>query len=227
MPPPFPDRKSAGCSLGTAVRDALLRRHLEPRHAVVLALTRGGVPVGVEVAKALQCLWEPLVVRKVGAPHQSEVAVGAVADADPPVTELDLGTMALCGVDANWVRAQAELELPEMRRRRQLFVGTRPAPSLAGKVAVVVDDGLATGTTMRAAIRAVRTRQPAQIVVAVPVAPLRVIEGLRARVDGVVCLRTPEIFEAVGLHYLRFPQVEDEEVCAALKTAPADSEVLS
>lgn len=209
------------------MREALKRRHLEPHDAVVLALTRGGVPVGVEVAKALQCPWEPLVVRKVGAPHQSELAVGAVADADPPVTELDMGTMALCGVDASWVRSQAELELHEIRRRRQLFMGTRPVCSLAGKTAVVVDDGLATGTTMRAAIHAVRTRQPAQVVVAVPVAPHSVIEGLRTLVDGVVCLRTPELFEAVGLHYVRFPQVQDEEVCAALKIATAPSEALS
>jgi putative phosphoribosyl transferase len=96
-----------------------------------------------------------------------------------------------------------------------------------GKTAVVVDDGLATGTTMRAAIQAIRTRNPAQVVVAVPVAPLSVIEGLRTRVDGVVCLRTPELFEAVGLHYVRFPQVEDEEVCAALKTPSSVSEAMS
>ncbi len=209
------------------MREALLRRHLEPHAAVVLALTRGGVPVGVEVAKALQCPWEPLVVRKVGAPHQRELAVGAVADADPPVTELDLSTMALCGVDANWVRSRAQLELHEIRRRRQLFLGMRPIGSLAGKTAVVVDDGLATGTTMRAAIHAVRKRQPAQVVVAVPVAPPTAIEGLRTLVDGVVCLRTPELFEAVGLHYVHFPQVEDEEVCAALKTTFACSEALT
>jgi putative phosphoribosyl transferase len=135
--------------------------------------------------------------------------------------------MALCGVDANWVRSRAELEWPEVRRRRQLFMGTRPAGSLMGKTAVVVDDGLATGTTMRAAIQAIRTRNPAQVVVAVPVAPLSVIEGLRTRVDGVVCLRTPELFEAVGLHYVRFPQVEDEEVCAALKTPSSVSEAMS
>jgi len=215
---PFSDREAAGRLLGEAVVQALRQQRLEKQPTVVLALTRGGVPVGVQVARALGCSWEPLVVRKVAAPLQSELAVGAVADGDPPVTVMDRQTMTMCGVDEAWVQAHAQEQIPELLRRRKLFFGDRPRLSLRGQTAVVVDDGIATGATVRAAVQVVRARQAARVVVATPVAPAGVVSVLRAMVDGVVCLRTPENFAAVGWHYVRFPQVQDDEVCAAFKT---------
>lgn len=209
------DRAEAGRALG----QELLRSNLVSGPAVVQALTRGGVPVGVEVAHALKCPWEPLIVRKVGAPHQPELAVGAVADAAPPVVEFDSQTMTLCGVDRAWVQTRAQVELQEINRRRRLYQGhlrSSPLRTLVGQTAVLVDDGLATGTTMRAALRAVRARQAARVVVAIPIAPSSVLADLKPWVDGLVCLQSPDDFQAVGSYYQHFPQVEDEAVCAAL-----------
>lgn len=186
---------------------------------VVYALPRGGVPVAAEVARALQAPLDLLLVRKVGAPGQPELAVGAVAEGDPPEVVLDEQSMAWTGTREPWVREQARIEYAEVLRRRQAYLAGRVAPPVRGAVAVVVDDGAATGTTVRAAVQALRQRAPARIVLALPVAPAEVIEQLRPLVDEVVCLAEPVPFRAVGLHYGDFHQVSDEEVVRALRAA--------
>jgi putative phosphoribosyl transferase len=186
---------------------------------VVYGLPRGGVPVAAEVARALRAPLDLLIVRKVGAPGQPELAVGAVAEGEPPEVVLDEQSMAWTGTREKWVREQARIEYAEVLRRRQTYLAGRVAPSVQGATAVVVDDGVATGTTVRAAVQALRRRGPARIVLALPVAPAEVIEQLRPLVDEVVCLAEPVPFRAVGLHYGDFHQVSDEEVVRVLQEA--------
>ena len=186
---------------------------------VVYGLPRGGVPVAAEVARALQAPLDLLIVRKVGAPGQPELAVGAVAEGNPPVVVFDEQSMAWAGTSEAWVREQARIAYAEVLRRHQTYLAGRVAPSVQGATAVVVDDGVATGTTVRAAVQALRQRAPARIVLALPVAPAEVIEQLRPLVDEVVCLAEPVPFRAVGLHYGDFHQVSDEEVVCALQEA--------
>jgi putative phosphoribosyl transferase len=189
---------------------------------VVYGLPRGGVPVAAEVARVLKAPLDLLIVRKVGAPGQPELAVGAVAEGVPPEVVLDEQSMAWTGTREPWVREHARIEYAEVLRRRQAYLAGRVAPPVAGAVAVVVDDGAATGTTVRAAVQALRRRAPARIVLALPVAPAEVIEQLRPLVDEVVCLDAPVPFRAVGLHYGDFHQVSDEEVVRALREAAPD-----
>ena len=184
---------------------------------VVYGLPRGGVPVAAEVALALHAPLDLLIVRKVGAPGQPELAVGAVAEGDPPEVVLDPQSMAWAGTTEIWVREQARIAYAEVLRRRQAYLAGRMAPPVQGATAVVVDDGAATGTTVRAAVQALRRRAPARIVLALPVAPTDVLEMLRPLVDEVVCLAEPVPFRAVGLHYGDFHQVSDEEVVRALQ----------
>lgn len=186
---------------------------------VVYGLPRGGVPVAAEVARALQAPLDLLIVRKVGAPGQPELAVGAVAEGDPPEVVLDPQSMAWAGTTEKWVREQARIAYAEVLRRRQVYLAGRQAWPVQGATAVVVDDGAATGTTVRAAVQALRRRAPGRIVLALPVAPGDVLELLRPLVDEVVCLAEPVPFRAVGLHYGDFHQVSDEEVVRALQEA--------
>lgn len=201
---------------------ALARRLLTmpfPPPVVVLALPRGGVPVAAEVARLLHAPLDLLLVRKIGAPWQPELAVAAVVDGDPPDIVVDETTSRLCGVERDYIERQAEQELQEIRRRRQVYLAGRAPVPVAGATVIVVDDGVATGTTMRAAVRALRRRQPARLVLALPVAPADTLAELRAEADEVVCLVQPEPFHAVGLHYTDFHQVGDDEVLAALRAA--------
>ena len=213
----YANRLEAGRELGAELRKRLAR-HAAP-HIVVYALPRGGVPVAAEVARALQAPLDLLLVRKVGAPGQPELAVGAVAEGEPPEVVLDDESMAWCGVTEKWVREQARLEYAEVLRRRQVYLAGRIAPPVKGATAVIVDDGVATGTTVRAAVGALRRREPARIVLALPVAPAEVVAQLRPLVDEVVCLAEPVPFRAVGLHYGDFHQVSDEEVVRTLQEA--------
>jgi putative phosphoribosyl transferase len=190
---------------------------------VVYGLPRGGVPVAAEVARALHAPLDLLIVRKVGAPGQPELAVGAVADGVPPEVVLDEQSMAWTGTSEKWVREQARIEHREVLRRRQAYLAGRVSPPVQGMTAVVVDDGAATGTTVRAAVQALRRRGPARIVLALPVAPGDVLAQLRPLVDDVVCLAEPVPFRAVGLHYGDFHQVSDEEVVRALQEVSAQS----
>ena len=211
---PFTDRAQAGRLLGE--RLSQLRFSAPP---VVLALPRGGVPVGAEVARALQAPLDLLLVRKIGTPWQPELALAAVVEGDPPQIVVDEEVQRNVRSDAGYIERQAQIELREIARRRQVYLRGRAPVPLAGRSVVVVDDGIATGTTMRAALKALGRRGAAQRVLAVPVAPQDTLERLRAEVDEVVCLATPLPFRAVGAHYLQFPQLEDAEVIAALDAA--------
>jgi putative phosphoribosyl transferase len=190
-----------------------------PAPIVVLALPRGGVPIGAEVARVLKAPLDLLLVRKIGAPWQRELAVAAVVDGQPPDIVLDDETMAMTGVDRAYVEAEAKSELREIERRRGAYLRGRAPVAVDGATVVVVDDGIATGTTMRAALKALRRRKPARLVLAVPVAPSDTLALLRAEVDDIVCLAQPYPFHAIGLHYVDFHQVGDDEVLAALDAA--------
>jgi putative phosphoribosyl transferase len=202
----FADRAEAGRMLAQRVARLGL---VDP---VVLALPRGGVPVATEVARALRAPLDLLMVRKIGAPGQRELAVAAVVDGDHPEVVVDEETLRLSGADMSYVQAEAQQELREIERRRALYLRGRAAVPLAAKSVVLVDDGIATGTTVRAALKALQRARPARLVLAVPVAPADTIEALRGEVDELVCLSQPEFFHAVGAHYRDFRQIEDDEV---------------
>ncbi len=210
----FVDRSAAGRVLGERLRALHLRAPL-----VVLALPRGGVPVGAAVAQALQAPLDLLLVRKIGAPWQRELALAAVVEGDPPDIVIDEEVQRGMGAHTEYIQAQAQQQLREIARQRQAYLSGRSAAVVEGSTVVVVDDGIATGTTMRAALKALRRRRPAALVLAVPVAPRDTLEQLRAEVDQVVCLDTPFPFFAVGEHYQHFHQVEDDEVIDALDAA--------
>jgi putative phosphoribosyl transferase len=202
----FSDRIEAGRLLGQRLAT------LELIDPVVLALPRGGVPVAVEVSRALRAPLDLLLVRKIGAPHQRELAVAAVVDGDRPEVVVDEETLRLSGADQAYVDAQAARELKEIERRRALYLRGRGPIPLAGKSVVLVDDGIATGTTVRAALKALQRARTARLVLAVPVAPADTVALLHNEVDELVCLAQPAFFHAVGAHYVDFRQVEDQEV---------------
>jgi len=205
---PFRDRADAGRRLGEALRG----RHL--RQPVVFALPRGGVPVAAEACVALGVPLDLVIARKIGLPVQPELAMGAVAEGGEPVRNEDV--IALAGVtDAEFADVCAR-ERREIERRRRRYLGDRAPLEVAGRTAIVIDDGIATGATMRAALLAVRARRPRQVVLAVPVAPTSTLEALRADADDVVCLEDHEPFDAIGVFYRDFTQVTDEEVVALL-----------
>lgn len=209
----FHDRVEAGRELGRALSGLGLH---DP---VVLALPRGGVPVGAEVAAALHAPLDLLLVRKIGAPWQPELAVAAIVDGSNPDVVVDEETLRLEGLSRSYVDAEAARQLQEIERRRKVYLGGRSPIELAGHTAVLVDDGIATGTTVRAALRALRRRRPAALVLAVPVAPPETVEALRAEVDRLICLATPQPFHAIGLYYADFHQLEDAEVIDILAQA--------
>jgi putative phosphoribosyl transferase len=207
----FADRAEAG----QALAERLAKMNFA-QPAVVLALPRGGVPIGAAVAKRLGAPLDLLLVRKIGAPWQPELAVAAIVDGDQPEIVVDEEVQRSYGVDREYIDAQAKRELRELERRRRTYLQGRAPVPVEGRTAIVVDDGIATGTTMRAALRALRRRKPAHLVLAVPVAPHDTIEMLSAEVDEIVCLAEPFPFHAIGLHYDDFHQVSDDEVLAAL-----------
>jgi putative phosphoribosyl transferase len=186
---------------------------------VVLALPRGGVPVGLEVARALHAPLDLLLVRKIGVPWQPELAVGAVMDGGAPVIVVEPHVLAETGIDRQYIEDRAQQELKEIERRRALYLAHRAPEPVTGRTAIVVDDGIATGTTMRAALRGLRQRRPARLVLAVPVAPPETIDALRAEVDDVVCLMQPEFFGAIGCFYIDFHQLTDDEVVTLMRQA--------
>jgi putative phosphoribosyl transferase len=206
----FMDRADAGRQLAQALMPLGLQ---DP---VVLALPRGGVPVAAEVARRLRAPMDLLLVRKIGATMQPELAVGAVADADEPVIEIDDETMGATGDTPERIRREAAAQLVEIQRRRALYLQGRALLDVQRRPVVLVDDGIATGTTVRAAIRALRRRGPARVVLAVPVAPASEVERLRAEVDDLVCLQSPSRFGAVGQYYADFSQTTDDEVRALM-----------
>lgn len=210
----FRDRRQAGRKLAEQLRIRQEKGTLP--HPVVLALPRGGVTVAQEVARALEAPLDVLVVRKIGAPFQEELGVGAIAGDDEPL--FNEGVLDQLGLSRAALAETIERERAELHRREQLYRQGRPAPDLRGRTVIVVDDGLATGATARAAVRAVRRQAPERVVLAVPVCSPEASDLLRAEADEVVCLYRPASFMAVGLWYEHFDQVSDEEVLAALHT---------
>jgi len=209
----FHDRSDAGRQLA----DALSR--YRSKNCLVLALPRGGVPVAREVAKALRAPLELILVRKIGAPHHPELAIGAIVDGSKPVVVRNDDIIRELGVREDAFQAIASRELAEIERRRNYYLMGRTPVSPAGRTAIVIDDGIATGATVRAALKATRERGPSQLVLAVPVASSEAIESLKHEADDVVCLATPEPFGAVGRFYDDFGQLTDQEVRSALKEA--------
>jgi predicted phosphoribosyltransferase len=184
----------------------------------VLGLPRGGVPVAYEVARRLGAPLDVFVVRKLGVPGHEELAFGAIAPGGVRVLAEDL--LARLDMPSEWIEAIDAKERRELERRERVYRGERPPPALAGRVVVLVDDGLATGATMLAAVRAVREQRPARVVVAVPVADPDVCERLGSVADEVVCVSTPRPMMAVGAWYEDFSQISDEEVRELLARPP-------
>jgi putative phosphoribosyl transferase len=206
----FKDRSDAGRQLAEALKD------YGPLRPIVLALPRGGVPIGFEVARALYAPLDVLVVRKVGAPFDPEFGIGAIA---PGVQLLDQESLLALGLTPQDLKSVMEQEQKELNRRNETYRGEKPLPKIAGRTVILVDDGLATGITIRAAIQSVRQLKPAKLILAVPVGPADTVQNLRDEVDVLICLETPRKFFAVGLQYLSFPQVSDEEVLSLLNLA--------
>lgn len=209
----FHDRQEAGEKLGMELSKLQLHR------PVVLALPRGGVPVAVEVAKALNAPLDVLIVCKVGAPGNSELAVAAIVDGEPGDVVVNREIVEAYSLDDDELRVLIAVERPELERRRLVYRGMRPPLSIAGKTAIIVDDGAATGTTMKVAIRALKRRSPREIIVAVPVSPKETVAELAGEAVRVVCLSQPGRFQALSYHYLRFPQLSDSDVVAAMDEA--------
>jgi putative phosphoribosyl transferase len=207
---PFANRTEAGRQLAQA-----LARYKGER-AVVLALPRGGVPVAAEVATALNAPLDLILVRKIGVPMQPELAMGAVVDGASPLVVRNEEVIALAGVDEADFKAVCDAELAEIERRRQLYLGGRPPIDVAGKVAIVIDDGIATGATTRAALRATRARKPKKLILAVPVAPTESLATMQEEADEVVCLEDYESFGAIGYFYSDFRQTSDQQVIDTL-----------
>ncbi len=202
----FRDRVEAGQLLGRE----LVRKFGKRDDVIVLALPRGGVPVGFEVAQALDAPFDVFIVRKLGVPGHEELAMGAIASGGVRVLNRDV--LEYIPLPQKTIDAVAAREQQELERRERSYRGSRPPLDVKGKNVIVVDDGLATGSTMRAAVAALRKMEPRSILVAVPVAAAQTCEEFRQEGIDILCLRTPEPFQAVGLWYDDFSQTSDEEV---------------
>jgi putative phosphoribosyl transferase len=214
----FRDRFEAGRRLAVALSPYAGRPNL-----LVLALPRGGVPVGYEVARALNAPLDVMLVRKLGVPGHEELAMGAIASGGIRILSDDV--IAAFGIPQRVIATVAANEEEELERRERAYRDHRPSPEVRGRAVILVDDGLATGSTMRAAAAALRTQHPERLVVAVPVAPLETCLSLRSEVDDVVCALAPEPFFAVGNWYDDFSQIGDDEVRELLRAAEASVEV--
>ncbi|HEY7459422.1 MAG TPA: phosphoribosyltransferase family protein [Xanthobacteraceae bacterium] len=214
---PFRDRTDAGRKLAAALAK------YKSEKPIVFALPRGGVPVAAEVAAVLGAPLDLILVRKVGVPYQPELAMGAIVDGGAPIIVRNEDVIRIAGIAEADFRAICDRELAEIDRRRKLYLGDRPHPEVAGRVVIVIDDGIATGATTRAALRATRARNPKKLVLAVPVAPTSSLQELRSEADEVVCLEDYEPFGAIGFFYGDFRQVADEEVTATLARFPGEA----
>jgi len=212
---PFKDRSDAGGKLAEALAA------YKDQQPVILALPRGGVPVAAEVAAVLDAPLDLVLVRKIGVPLQPELAMGAVVDGGSPLVVRNEDVMTLAGVSESDFKSVCDSELAEIERRRLRYLGNRPRVDVAGRVTIVIDDGIATGATTRAALRATRTREPKRLILAVPVAPTDTLAAMREEADDVVCLEDYEFFGAIGLYYSDFRQISDQEVSDALARFPA------
>jgi predicted phosphoribosyltransferase len=208
---PFNDRTDAGRQLARALAG------YHDRKPVILALPRGGVTVAAEIASVLAAPLDLILVRKIGVPEQPELAMGAVVDGSAPLIVRNEDVIALANVSKSEFRAVCDSELVEIERRRTRYLGNRERVDIAGRTAIIVDDGVATGATVRAALRATRRRKPAEVVLAVPVGPADIIAQLRTEADAVVCLEEHASFGAIGRYYADFQQVSDKVVIDTLE----------
>jgi putative phosphoribosyl transferase len=211
----FKDRKEAGQRLAGALKD------LKGKNVLILAIPRGGVPVAKEVASELNAELDVIITRKVGAPNNPEYAIGSVTQKGFLLTDKEFAKSL--GISEKYLLEESKRQAEMIRDRLKRFRGDRPYPSMQNRIVVIVDDGIATGYTVRAAARFVKMKKPSELILAVPVAPADTIEELRKEVDRVVCLSTPEPFYAIGEFYADFDQVEDEEVKEILESASTSS----
>ena len=186
------------------------------KDVIVLALPRGGVPIGKEIAEALGGELDVLIVRKLGAPGNPEFGFGAIASGG--VQYIDVRTVRMLNLSEREIKNILEQERKVLQCRSKMYRADRPEPCITGRTVILVDDGLATGSTAHAAIRAVRQAKPQQLVLAVPVAPVETVNSLRSEVDDLVCLACPPLFKAVGQWYQRFEQITDQEVIDLLRS---------
>ncbi len=216
----FDNRKQAGIELAQALAS------YKDEQPVVLALPRGGVPVAAQVAEALNAPLDLILVRKIGVPMQPELAMGAVVDGAKPLIVRNEDVIALADISNSEFKKVCDAELAEIERRRIRYLGGRARAEVEGKTAIVIDDGVATGATTRAALRATRLRKPKKLILAVPVAPTDSLPDLRKEADEVVCLEDYEFFGAIGYYYADFRQISDQEVIDTLaRFAQAHKEV--
>lgn len=208
----FKNREEAGRILA----NRLLTKYADQK-PIVLGLPRGGIPVAFEVAKALKAPLDIYVVRKLGVPEHEELAMGAIASGDVRVLNKPVVEDLLISEEA--IETETRKEQEELKRRELLYRGKRPPLDVSNRTVILVDDGIATGSTIRAAIAALKKQNAGRIVVAVPVAPASTIDELKTEVDEVICVSTPEFFYAISLWYDEFPQTSDEEVRELLKKA--------
>jgi putative phosphoribosyl transferase len=209
------DRSTAG----RALAKRLVQKN--PADPVVLALPRGGVPVAVEISQALQAPLDLILVRKIGVPCQPELAAAAIVNGADPEIVINDDVVAHAGVSAADINAQAQIELAEIERRRSVYLKDRPRAAVEGRTLIIVDDGIATGASVRAALTALRRKRPKALILAVPVAPKETIEALSSMVDDIICLITPDPFYAIGLYYRDFHQIPDDEVVRLLAESNA------
>jgi putative phosphoribosyl transferase len=209
----FPDRQSAGQELARAVEK------LDLNNPLVLALPRGGVPVAFEIAKRLGAPLDLLLVRKLGAPGHPEYGIGAVIDGGTPRVVLNQEVVELLRPPPDYVAQETARQLEELERRRHAYLGERKPVEVNGRTVILVDDGIATGGTVKVALEALRAKGAARIVLAVPVAPRKIITDLSSQADDIICLATPEPFYAVGQHYDNFNQTSDAEVIELMSRA--------
>ncbi len=208
--PAFADRRDAGRKLAARLAG------FADVHPLVLALPRGGVPVAFEVAQALRAPLDLVIVRKIGAPGMEEFGIGAVVDGHDPQLVLDEQHVRLVRPPRGYVDAEVRRQLEEIERRRRTYLPGRSPPAVAGKAVIVVDDGIATGNTAKAALRALRSGRPGRLVLAVPVAEVYAIDMLAAEADEIITLSAPRRLHSVGEHYADFTQTTDEEVIRLL-----------
>ncbi|TRD11623.1 phosphoribosyltransferase [Erythrobacter insulae] len=205
----FADRQDAGRQLAQALLE------LDLPDPVVLALPRGGVPLGFEIAKELDAPLDLIMVRKIGAPGHAEFGIGAVADGTDPYVVIDKDMAQAVGADLAYLQRVLEQNIAEIGRRRIAYGIEHPVP-LKGRTAIVVDDGIATGNTVKAALKAIARASPARVILAVPVAAQDTLTKIRPLCDQIICLHAPRAFQSVGVHYADFGQITDAQVVTLL-----------
>ena len=206
----FRDRVDAGKQLAASLRE------WRGRDAVVVALPRGGLPIGAEIARALDAPLDLALVRKIGLPFQPELAIAAVVDGETPEMVLNEEVAGMVELPEGYLDGARAEALAEIERRRTVYFAGIERPDPKGRPVIIADDGIATGATVRAAIHALRRKQPSRLILAVPVAPADTVAALRHEVDELICLETPDPFCAISLAYEEFPQLSDDQVIEIL-----------